>query len=73
LKKTPEVSKMAENENKAPAVVPGCDTCSVTIDAQGEPHHEPNCLRRAHNKLKDAVVEALKGLGDAIGEAKFGE
>lgn len=62
--------------NAAPKVLPGCDTCDVTIDASGERHHEPNCLRQKHNKLKDAVVKALKelgdSLGDAIGEAKWG-
>lgn len=56
----------------APKVIPGCDTCDVTIDSQGEPHHEADCLRQKHNKLKDAIVAALKSLGDAIGEAKFG-
>lgn len=63
---------MSEKGNPLPKMLPGCDTCSVTIDGHGEPHHEANCLRQAHSRLKDAVVEALKGLGDAIGEAKFG-
>ena len=54
------------------SILPGCDTCDVTVDPHGEVHHEFTCLRQRHNKLKDAIVEALKSLGDALGEAKFG-
>jgi hypothetical protein len=61
----------AKPMNNAPKILPGCDTCSVTIDGQGEPHHEADCLRQKHNRLKDAVTEALKKLGDAIGESMF--
>lgn len=50
-----------------------CDTCDMTVDSKGNVNHDPNCLRQKHNKLKDAVVSALKSLGDAIGEAKFGQ
>ena len=56
--------------------LPGCDTCSPLIDSAGTPHHQKDCLRQKHNRLKDAVVKALKelgdSLGDAIGEAKWG-
>jgi hypothetical protein len=58
--------------DSAPKILPGCDTCSIEIDSQGQVHHEPDCLRQKHSRLKDAVVEALKQLGDAIGEAKWG-
>lgn len=58
--------------SQPPSILPGCDTCSVTIDSQGQVQHEPDCLRQKHNKLRDAVIEALKGLGDAIGESLFG-
>lgn len=50
----------------------GCDTCMITIESNGSVTHEPECLRQQHNRLKDKVIEALKSLGDAIGEAKFG-
>jgi hypothetical protein len=49
------------------SVTLGCPTCTVTIDPQGQVSHESNCLQQKHNKLKDAVVAALKSLGDAIG------
>jgi hypothetical protein len=53
--------------------LPGCDACSVTVDSKGEKIHEPTCLRQKHNRFKEAIEKALEELGNAVGEAKWGD
>lgn len=45
-------------------IVP-CDTCAITVNADGSVSHEPDCLRQEHHKLKGA----LHKIGHVLKEA----
>lgn len=42
----------------APAKMPGCDHCSVTVDGKGKVHHERNCVFHALHKIGHILKEA---------------